>query len=266
LVSLKTRLIGGVRYDTTDLGTERDGVRVDEKWETVKHVDDVQELERASKARSKARSLIAGVCIKTPFGLLCPECDGELLESRLSESLTVCAAHNAAAVFSKVDIWVLRGRVAADDREAVRAIFGELRDLVGELKAGIKACNVDAIRDAAGRAKALGRMLDKGQADKVNKAVDAARKVARAMVRQIDERGQAVLDSVLLEVSTKPIDDLRFAFLDLDGDGGPGDGLPAAGADLPAARGAVDLDDTGADAGGPVGFNDWVAPGLELVA
>lgn len=261
LVSLKTRLVGGVRYQTTDLGTERDGERVDEKWETVKHIDDASELKRASETRSKARGFVAGVCVHTPFGLLCPESDGELLEARLSEALDLCSLHNAGARFTRVDLFVLRGLIARDDKQAVRAIFSDLRDLVTDLKAGIKACNVEDIRAAASRAKQLGRMLDSQQADKVNRAVHAARQVARAMVRQIDERGQAVLDTVLTEISTKPIDDLRFAFLDLDGDtdGGPTDGLPAGG--VPVAARGVDLSESE-----PTSPTATIGAELELVA
>lgn len=263
LVSLKTRLVGGVSYQTEDLGQEREGAALTSEWRTKKHVDDVAELERATDTRSKSRSLIAGACIQTPFGLLCPEDQGEALASRLADAQRLVTEHNASAAYTRVELYILRGRIASDDREAVRAIFSDIRQAVSEMQAGIAALDVAQIRDAAQRARNLGRMLDAGQAERVNKAVDAARKAARVMVRQIDDAGQASLDAVMLEVSTKPIDDLRFAFLDLEGgDSGP-DGVPAVPAVpvAPADVRAVDMSatadsesDSAAPSAAPVGL------------
>jgi hypothetical protein len=74
LVSLKTGLRGGIFYRRTEIEadhTTEDGARV-AAWQTTREIPDPAEFERATVARSRARSQVAAVCLPSSFGLLCP--------------------------------------------------------------------------------------------------------------------------------------------------------------------------------------------------
>lgn len=230
LVGLKTRLSGGVKYFTEQQGTEREGRSEQSKWSTTKRVSDRVELEAATETRNRAAAYVRGACIATPFGLLCPDDQLAFLESRIQSAESLVAEHNAGAVFTRVEIYTIKGRIASDDKQAVRAIFSDVRASLDDMKAGIKALDIGAIRAAAQKARNLGQMLDSREADRVSLAVKAARKIARELVRRIDQ-GEALADWQFADMSTRPIDDARFTFLDTSEDTGE----PDAGA-VPAVQ------------------------------
>jgi hypothetical protein len=232
LVSLRTALNGGVRYDARDI--ERDhidpatGARC-AKWETERVITDPDEHERAVKARGKARSLITAVCAQSAFGLLCPQSDDEKLSDAIREARQVVAEYNASASLTQISVNVIVGRIAADDAEAVRAINSEVRELLEQMERGVKNMEPAAIREAASKAKALASMLSPQASERAQRAIEAARSVARQIVK--------AGETAAVAVDTAAIDTIRSArvtFLDFDG---------TTEMQTPVAQGrAVDLD------------------------
>ena len=88
LVSLKTSVRGNVSYVHKDIEPEhltKDGQQLS-KWETERIVVDPAEHEAATKIRSKICTTIRGACVRSAFGLLCPEKSAENLDSALAEA------------------------------------------------------------------------------------------------------------------------------------------------------------------------------------
>ena len=213
LVSLKTSLVGNVSYRARTIEEEHrneDGAQV-ARWETERTITDPEEHEAAKKARSKATAIVRAVCAYSAFGLLCPEDKAAALESAVAEARATIEAFNDGARLSRVQLYVITGRIAPDDVEAVRAINSEVAELMATMKDGIDALDVKAVREAASRAKGLGSMLTPAAAARVEDAVAAARSVARKITKA-GETAALAIDKVTLARIT----DARTAFLDLD--------------------------------------------------
>lgn len=238
LVSLRTTVRGGVEYKRVDLdaGTTAGSVEPTEgeaprtevaRWETTRVVTDAQAYERAKKCRSKASSLIRGACVQSAFGLVCPASDEDKLDAAYAEALAMVEAHNAGEGASRVDVWMLKGRVAQSDELAAKAVAAEVAELIEAMRVGLAKADVAAIREAAAKARDMGKMLDEEAAAKVGRAVEEARSAAKAIVRRVQTDGEdAAL--VIQELSRKALDEARFAFLDLDGAEAPEARTPLA--------------------------------------
>lgn len=212
LVSLHTKLEGGVRYEREDLdanATEA-GAKI-ERWKTTKVTEDPEEHAAGVKVRGKVGSLIRSVCAHTSFGLLCPRDKEKSLDEAISEARALAATFNAKAKTTGVSVFVLKGYIAETDTEAARAIASDLRGLLDEMKAGVASADVGRIRDAALRAKRMGAMLDDATAKRVKAAIEEARKVAREIVKAGDDARQ-----VIQQVKLEAVDSARFAFLDME--------------------------------------------------
>lgn len=216
LVSLKTSLHGGVSYARRDLDAEKDGKSEIERWETTRVIDDPEEHDKAVKMRAKARNLISKHCTPTSFGLLCPLGVEDELNEAIRKARAMVDDFNRATTYARVNVYVLKGRIAETDEEATRAIASDVASLLEDMQRGIKAVDVKAIRDAATKARAMGAMLGEEKAEQVSRAIDQARKAAREIVKRVEKGGEDA-NKVLETISTKPIESARFAFLDLDG-------------------------------------------------
>lgn len=222
LVSLKTTVKGGVNYQRVDLEKDHeteDGARR-ARWETVRTIPDPEEFERATQARANARAIVAAVCVNSAFGLLCPNSKEEELWAAVERARDVVESFNRSASLSRLGVYVLVGRIAQDELEAVRAIRAEVTELLDRMQAGIRAADPEAIRDAATKARQLGAMLTDEAAGKVSEAVLEARRAAREITRRVEKSGEQAA-KVIGELSMKAIDGARFAFLDLDATGAP---------------------------------------------
>jgi hypothetical protein len=240
MVSLSVTTTGGVRYDRTDLTPDRpaetaNGAEV-RRWETVAITEDPAEHERATKIRTKCRTTISRLCAGSRHGLMCPLDQETSLRAAIDESIAIAAEHNRTAARTRVNVYAIVSRVAADDAQAVRAINAEVRGLLEEMETGIKAANVKQIRDAANAARDLGAVLDPAVSDKVSAAVDEARAAARMIVKRIGDAS----DKAAIAVADLKIEALTSArsMLDLD-DSAPIESLPvvtsAAEVEIPAA-------------------------------
>ena len=216
LVSLKTSVTGGVQYNREEIEGEHlteEGAKRS-KWETTKTVEDAAEFDLATKVRGKCRSAIAGVCASSEFGLLCPSNREQELEDRIQAARKLAEEFNAQSKLCTVSVYVITGRIAQDDVEAVRAIGAEVKGLLDQMERGIRNGNADSIREAATKAKNLGAMLSEEAQGKVNQAIREARAAATEIVKRISKDGEAAAD-VVKKIRTEALDAARFAFLDL---------------------------------------------------
>ena len=215
LVGLSTRIRGGVSYVRTDQGTEREGAAECRQWETIQTTTDLDEHERAKQARNAGRTAVARVCIQTPFGLVCPvDREADLLRAIDGAGVAV-REFNATAQYSRVELFAIVGRIAQNDSEAARAIIGDVQQAVADMRAGLERFDPAKIRDAADRARQIGRMLDDRQGEKVTAAVKAARKAAGEIAKRVSD-GAETAAAFQLKADLEPLDALRFAFLDID--------------------------------------------------
>jgi len=213
LVSLKTSIKGNVRYEYTDIEPEhltKDGQQL-ARWETSRSVADPQEHEAAKKVRSRVCTIIRSVCVRSSFGLLCPERTASDLESALTEARRLADEFNTTAKVTQVRVFVLVGRIIPDDVEALRAINSEASDLLATMTEGIKNLDVTSVRDAADRARDLGRMLSPEAQARIGTAVEEARAAARKITKLGEEAAKEIDEQTI-----RRIDEARLSFLDLD--------------------------------------------------
>lgn len=216
LVSLKTSVRGGVNYQRLDLEKEHvteSGEKI-ARWETKKEVNDPAEYDRAMEIRNEARKMIVRVCCNSSFGLLCPlDKEAELIDA-ITSARESARNFNASTSAMSVDVYVLSGRIATTDEEATSALRAELYDLMNSMDAGIKAADPVAIRDAANKARMLSGMLTEESEQKVGKAIEQARKAARALTKRVEKAGELAAD-VLQDIQSNHIATARFEFLDI---------------------------------------------------
>lgn len=218
LVSLSTRVEGGVSYERTDLEevTRPDGAEV-KRWETQKLTVDPEEHDEAVATRLGIRALFKRVCLSTPFGLICPAADIEALDEAIVEADRMVAEFNGRAKHCRVHYASLRGEIAKDQAEAIAAVRTEVAALVTTMQQAVELGDVKSIRDLAGKAGQMERLLeDRTEArDQLSRAVKAARRVARAIVKRVEKGGED-LAAVLADAQTSPIALARVTFTTAD--------------------------------------------------
>jgi hypothetical protein len=212
LVSLSTEVSGNAKYYRRDIVPDHiaeDGT-LRAKWETDKVIEDPTEQTEAVKTRGKARTLITSVCSESRHGLLCPERDREKLEAAIAEARALADAFNRNAKVTKVSIYIMIGRVAQDDVEAVRSINAEVRNLLSAMEEGLQRLDVEKVREAANRAKQLTQMLSPEASANAQQAIRVARSAARRIVKA-GEAAAIEIDAATLNA----IRQSRAAFIDL---------------------------------------------------
>lgn len=213
LVSFKTSVRGNVSYDKREIEADHlteDGARK-ARWETERVIVDPAEHEAATRVRSKALSLVRLTCARSAFGLLCPEIDSDRLQSAIAEARRLADEFNATATLTRVAVYVIVGRIAADDVEAVKAINSEIADLMQQMERGLRNLDVEAVRSAANSAKNVAQMLSPTAALRVKDAIE----IARASARKIAAAGEQAASEVDRSAIAR-IEEARTAFLDLD--------------------------------------------------
>lgn len=216
LVSLKSTVTGGVRYNRTTLDApQATGAAEVSRWETIKVVVDPAEHEEAIKIRGRCRTMILSLCTKGEFCLAPADKEFDLLRT-IDEAQKLARDFNARARSTRVEVYAIVGRVAESDEQAARAIGAEIRALLDTMRTGIQAADVEAIRKAANEARDLGRMLSDEVQGKVSAAIEEARTAARAIVKRITKEGEQAA-SVVADLKIDEINRAAYAFLDLDG-------------------------------------------------
>ena len=173
-------------------------------------ISDPAEHEAATKLRNKCSGLVRSVCSLSTFGLLCRQDNQWKLEDAMAEARALAAEVNRRSRYSKVSINVIVGRVADTDVEATRAIRQEVSDLIAEMQEGIATLNVDKVRDAADKARSVGKMLSPEAQKSVQSAIAAARDIAKKIVKA-GETAAATIDAETLAKLVRA----RTEFLDL---------------------------------------------------
>lgn len=221
LVAVKTGIKGNVSYKKTPTEVKAlEGGGEIAEWDTERTIKDAKEQEAASKARSKARSLIAAVCSTTDFGYLCPLISKPELEKAIIAARKVCEDFNATSRVTKIRFNAVTGTIAQDDYQAVRALRREVSELLTDMKDGLENLDIATVREAAGRAKQLGQMLSPEAQVRLELAVKQARETAKKIVAA-GEQGAAEIDRATIARLTE----CRTAFLDLDDAGEIGTGF-----------------------------------------
>lgn len=216
MIALATKIDPPPVYHKRNEETERPPGAEVRTWESEVVVQLPEEYERAKKARGKARSLLTGACIITPFHvLMCPFSDKEKLDRAEAEAHAVVASFNASAEFYRVELSTFRGVIEEDSARAAQAVASEVTSLLDAMDRSIRLGDVKAARDAATQAKSLGRLLEGKAAERVSLAVKGVRKLAREIVDRV--QGQAEkLEEVLTEERLRPIAAARIVFLEAD--------------------------------------------------
>jgi hypothetical protein len=211
LVHVSTSIKGNVKYDKSDEKViSTDGAEIIE-WTTERTILDPKEQKLATEVKSKARNLVVSVCVPTEHGLLCPVAKRADLDAAFDKARALVAEFNASSTVTRLKFNALAGYIAPDDLTAVRAINGEVRDLIADMQAGIEGLDVERVRDAAKRAKKIGNMLTPELQAKIDDAVKSVRSMATKMV----EAGEQAATAIDAEVVNK-LTAARTAFLDLD--------------------------------------------------
>jgi hypothetical protein len=216
LVSLSTSVRGIVSYAKQTIEADHvtaDGAKL-ARWETERTIHDPVEHEAAQVARGKAGNAVRRVCAKSAFGLLCPETDGDKLAAGIAEARRIADEFNATAKLARLDVRVLAGRVAPDDVEAIKAINGEIRDLLADMTEGLQNLDVKKIREAAAKAKSVGQMLSAEATARVQVAIDTARAAAKDIVKAGEQAAVEVDRAAIRKIAEQ-----RTLFLDLDDEG-----------------------------------------------
>src|SRR4029077_6271511 len=144
-------------------------------------------------------------------GLLCPEAKADALATAVEEARAIVAQFNSSASLTRLSFNIITGRIAPDDVEAIRAINNEMSDLLASMAEGLSNLAVTKVRDAANKARAVGSMLTTEAQERVQAAIDVARKTARAIV-QAGSEGAVEIDRAAI----RKVLDSRTAFLDVD--------------------------------------------------
>lgn len=215
LVSLKTSVIGNVKYSKviTQADQETEEGSLIGRWETERVISDRKEHDEAIKVRAKCRNTITAVCAQSAFGLLCPEANAPILAAKVEEARQLADEFNAKARLTRIHVHIIAGKIAADDVEAVRALNSEVSGLLETIERGLRNLDVKTVREAANRARDVGRILSPQAQERVNVAITAAREAAKKIVKA-SEVGAKEIDLIAIEAVQRS----RTAFLDLDGD------------------------------------------------
>ncbi len=191
-----------------------------ERWKKTKTILDPKEWKRAGQARLRVRALVKAACAQTAFGFICPAEEQEQLDANLRQADREVAEFNRTSQHYEVRWQYLAGEIKADDAEAVRAIREQVGGILEDLESATKAGDVESIRDLCGQAQQMERLLEQKSTARgqVGRAVEAGRKIARAVVKQVQKAGEKI-EGVLTEEQRSPISLARFAFVqrvDLD--------------------------------------------------
>jgi hypothetical protein len=212
LVALRTSVRGGVEYERSELEAD-DAGRVT-RWETTRFMENPAERKAAAELASKAAGLVSKLCIRTTFGLLCRTDREAELDAAVAEMRQTVTEWNQKAEHTFVSVSAIKGRIADNDEEAIRAIVAEARDLLDQMGKGLEEADVDQIRAAALRAKKLSGMMTEDSGDRINAALTAARQAAKAIVKRGDDLSNKVA-AVTIQIERDTFNEARFSFLDM---------------------------------------------------
>lgn len=185
LISLKTTLVGNISYHKQIL--EREHIVADgseqAKWETMRVIGDRDEHNNGRKMQADARGKVTTVCTNTAFGLLCPEEKSDELIQAINEAKQIAEEFNRSARLSRMNVYVIVGKIAPERFDIVSAMAAETLELLATIQTGIRSRNADIIRPAANELRRLSDMFSENGRGKLQEAVDAGRSAARKIIK-----------------------------------------------------------------------------------
>ena len=218
IVALATTVNGGVWYRRIELDAAgvapEGGTGEVARWETARTIADPKEHRAADLLRASIGNKAAGLCCRTPFGLICPPENEDALLATMASKEAEVAVFNRDARFTRVTMSFLTGRVDALDEASWKAVAREVAVLVDEMEQAIREGSVSETRKAADKLNKMTGILEGDSAIRAQAAVDEARGIARKLVKAA---GDAVATAAIVErEALNELRSARFAFLDMD--------------------------------------------------
>lgn len=191
LVSLKSTVTGGVNYERNDLRAETAATGAEVRhWKTTCYTADPDEHARATKVRNRAIYCVRSLCADTALGLVCPLEREVELRAAIEDMRRIVDEYEATARYTHVRVTVYRGTVDATDAENVNAVAEEVARIVSYMAEALARRDVKAIRDAATDAASLAMIVSDDAAQKLVRAIEAARDAANQIAKQEREENR----------------------------------------------------------------------------
>lgn len=194
MVALHSICKGGVQYESLPHDAEVVGDRLTQRLESLKTVEDIREHEEAVRIRGLAAYQIRKFCGKTPFGLMCSEDNEAELDAGVVVAKGMTETFNATSSFTKISLYVLKGRISTTDEQSVKAIAGEMRSLLNEVEEAIRDLDPVKIREALTKVDQVNQLLVVEEQERVSVALEMARKAAREIKKTISKQGAEYID------------------------------------------------------------------------
>jgi len=218
LVVNEVSLRGKVQYDRLsgdEKITEAGGRRNSEEVKTTRRlVENVDEYEQAQALASQLRATLRKFGRVLHSGVVLVPCEsGAELDAAIVEVRQLAAEHNAKALDHFVYPSVIKEAITSDAEATARDVALSIRDVMGELKEALEACDVDRIRTVSGRLKTFTAITTGPDADALTAAVQAARKAASYIKTEAEKKGRQI-DTVRQELALSAVEATRLRFLD----------------------------------------------------
>lgn len=213
---------GPVFYEKDDESTKREqGIRITEQRRrtTTRTIKDVEGYEAATKLIGSLNTGLGRICVTSLFGRLCPLSKEDELRAFIKEARIDAKKHNEspAGQLHKVRVRLVPGFIAGDAERVAKGLVTEMQDLFSEMQTALDTADVKAIRDVCDRMREAAPVFKGQEQDKINKAITAARKMARKLVSEVEKKGRLV-EEVKMEISTESVSRARMDFLALPSD------------------------------------------------
>jgi hypothetical protein len=209
---------GGVHYIRHELDVTVRGDSETKRWETTREVVNTAEMERAEQAVGEYRRMLAKVCIRTEFGLLCLKAKEAVLDATIEEIRSKAANVNDGLNACRIHVAFVKGQIASADKEAAAAIQAEIRHFMDQLSAALHSMDPKAIRSALLTGKGLDTLLTVTDSTILQNAVKAAKRALKTASRRIQKKGEQV-ELVRQAIDLSPVDQARTYFLEIPEEG-----------------------------------------------
>jgi hypothetical protein len=209
--------LGGVSYRQRDkVVTAETAVRLEAEWKGEKTVYNKDELKMGSNILARCSRAVAEECYPSALGMICPIDRESALQEIVDRCRTEVRDFNAKSVFTKLEYQILIFKFSQDQASlSADLILNDIQATFADLKDAIEKMDYKQIRDTLVRFRGLEKVLPAGTAEKLESAVEQARKIARDIKRRVEKKGEQI-EEIRTEISTNEIDLARIAFLETE--------------------------------------------------
>ena len=214
-------VFGGTSYETvryTPRTTGPMGETLIEEWKTEKTIANKDERAQADRLVAKMKRELANLGAQTDMlGVVIPVEKAGELAGLIDEQREMSAQFNSVATTCEVRVLYFPVQIEPGYEMAVEGIRKDLTDLVEGLKRAVEAGDPKAIRAQLASYKGLDTLLPDDAGEILRAAMTEARKAARVSVAKVEKKGEQ-LESVLMDLDTSSLDQVRLALLDTPDD------------------------------------------------